>query len=452
MAGGLRAANQVDDTYWRKYATSPEGAYEDGDTLFLKTTVDPSTPSNRRLKRDQFEAHGMLNTRQLIGQYLDKVSGVVPPLPQRVARQVSARRHVELTQGLSLRGRVLYQGEQGGLYVYVYAVAREQLPKPELAAPRLEYWADLLGAMQRNVAAEGTDMDLAEFHAELWAVENVLRLAVVRLHARYDGLEYFQAAQWRVEGLTAALDAFEQDSRNLSNCRNLLRCSPGHPAALVSIAEHEFKGGAAVDAAVLRLYALRDAPVQAVARKATSAALERALGSRDTGGSEYVELLARCHPKAAAWGRSMAAGEALTAALLTFGHAVYPDAFPADRNRSLEEAEELFRQGRDIDQLLNLLTYAIEASPRQPRSWQLLGAVLASKGLYEAAVPVLTEAACLSPGNAEVKANLARCYLNLGYPRLALGGGWAALLAEEKSEWAQSVAADVIAKSFGNLE
>jgi tetratricopeptide (TPR) repeat protein len=131
---------------------------------------------------------------------------------------------------------------------------------------------------------------------------------------------------------------------------------------------------------------------------------------------------------------------------------VYPDAFPADRNRSLEEAEELFRQGRDIDQLLNLLTYAIEASPRQPRSWQLLGAVLASKGLYEAAVPVLTEAACLSPGNAEVKANLARCYLNLGYPRLALGGGWAALLAEEKSEWAQSVAADVIAKSFGNLE
>ena len=94
-------------------------------------------------------------------------------------------------------------------------------------------------------------------------------------------------------------------------------------------------------------------------------------------------------------------------------------------------AEALYKKGKDLPRIINLLSMSIKNSPLHTPSWRLLGEALLVNGETKSALVVLCQANRMNKWDSVTKTKLALCYEKLGYINLARSMALASLTCED---------------------
>jgi tetratricopeptide (TPR) repeat protein len=226
--------------------------------------------------------------------------------------------------------------------------------------------------------------------------------------------------------ISEALASWNPSKPTSAGCRDVLEVVPSFAPAWLARAgmEERSKHWAAAIACLAAAQAAAPAPLD-IAGICTAAKGEQGSPAWD----EYAELLPRLSGL-----KPDAPIRATPFWKYVFQTAGHIDFSPSGRldGGAYREAIELWCTGEKsaLPQILSLLQDSIEATPENPDAWKYLAAGLRFSDLPEMALIAYNVAARLAPDDAEIPAYQAMLYQTLGYPALASGSAWRALLAD----------------------
>ena len=105
--------------------------------------------------------------------------------------------------------------------------------------------------------------------------------------------------------------------------------------------------------------------------------------------------------------------------------------FPAwdkDDDGKLEEAKKLYRQGKDLPQILHLICESIACNPIVEEKWRYLGGALVASGQPKDAAIAYVQALRLSPQNDKAWEGLQKACEKAGWSKHAEGLRWYLML------------------------
>ena len=443
--------------YQGKYAESGEGVSEDGGLLLVVAEV-PLVPGNR----DASRARAMLRSKAVLQdhaatKYLDPATKP-PPCGLKAAFPQAVAFGRESVPGLGLPRfdleavvRVLEDRETpAGRYRYALALRLAdllaKLPVGLHGEPGQEEVAAALDKAWRRRERDGS---LPEMCLAFGLVEDWLRLGGAAVGIDWPGAPWLRlpsgmdartlAANWE-----KAAKLPEADGAGPEELQQALAGAPLLPGMLQWLEGLARRRGKPEEAVLWRLWQEREPGISGESRSPVfpSAFLAAA--------AEYDRLWGewRERPEAELPFPGGKTVSPLMASWRCFGHADF-----AGENRELPSAyrtaQRLYDQGKDIDRIVSLAAQSAEAAPGHPDGWALLGQALFARGETVAAIPFLTQALWLAPGDADTRAFLALAYRQAGCPALALGLAASARFAGAGTEWSRRKADELLAGTGG---
>lgn len=226
--------------------------------------------------------------------------------------------------------------------------------------------------------------------------------------------------------ISSALAAWNPSKPTAAECQTLLDVLPSFAPAWLAYAKAEERSRHWVRAIACRLAAQAAEPGALDIGKACAGAKG---GDEAPAWDEYAALLPRLS------GLQPADPVRTTPfwqyVFRTAGHIDFPPSWKGG-DGAFGDALALWDSGdpNTLPQILSLLQDSIEANPTNPEAWKYLAAGLRASSQPEMALIAYNVAGRLAPEDAMVTAYQALLYQSLGYPALANGAAWKALLAD----------------------
>lgn len=216
-------------------------------------------------------------------------------------------------------------------------------------------------------------------------------------------------------------------SKTEMECESALRVLPTFSSAHQRLAELAFDRGDKTEAVDRWINA-------GIAGKSDEARLTSALDELSgTTGSDVWRELGTLRRRCLKCGFSMSEkGEAgcriANSVCKSFGRIAFVNVADETAERMYLKAEELFKKGKNLPQIIADLEGAIVRNPGLADVWKLYADALRTDGRYEAAVLAYHEAICCDTKDVEAIYGLARCYEFMGFKNLAASAAWWGLL------------------------
>ena len=410
--------NNAHNIYTNNFKDAKQGLYIKDNIAFVIVIIKD------KLRKNLYEATGMLRSKALIDQYINKSKTRSPRVKLVNSEYISNiidNNKKSLSYNIS-RTRVLKNGMHKDGYYYVVAISKNELDaikkKNSLTVNDIKSSIDILKKVKKSFINSEENKKIKKIYLEIGSIESALSYdnsdgvgyeynleTYVNVRDYIKFLKNIKKAYKWIE--TRGIEAPQQISKVLSLC-------PGNYQALSAL-KKDLKSQNKPLSLLLISFVLKfySSPIE------MDMADFKEITSNHASIKEYSKLISvldnftKSDPNKS--------GNVLKYIHTTLGHVNFSSNCNNKSNEPLEKAKELFNAGTNLPQIINNLYTASQLSPRNIEVWSYLGAAMLADEQYKSSVIYLNQALFMDNSNSSVKVNLAKAYSALNFMNLAKG-------------------------------